>query len=48
MIAFFMRRISPVVAFNANSEVIEISGVNLLVMSLSTNPHHKLFFWPRL
>src|SRR4030095_10229484 len=48
MIAFFMRRIFPVVVFDAKSEMIEISGVNVLVMSSSTNPASKIVFWPRL
>src|SRR5262245_35176937 len=47
MIAFFMRRIVPVVVFDAKSEMIEISGVNVLVMSSSTNPASKIV-WPRL
>ena len=48
MIAFFMRRIFPVFVFDAKSEMIEISGVNVLVMSSSTNPASKIVFGPRL
>jgi hypothetical protein len=44
MIAFFIRRIFPVVVFDAKSEMFEISGVNVLVMSSSTNPASKIVF----